>query len=1231
MSFAPARFRRAPRRAASCLVPLLLLFAFDAHAQSPGIDAPPLVDPYFDGTFPLGTPGDGTEIAYRLVDAYPNLRFDDPLVYTPLKGTDRIFVASRGGLIHSFVNDPATATKELCLDLEAITAVVWDGGFLGLDFHPEFGQGTGKDWMFVYHSVVPDEGSYPGGFTNGFFGTYLRLARYEVDPTTYVADPESEVQLFNVRLYNGSHRGGGLTFGGDGFLYLSIGDQFRYETAQDLATNFEGGVIRIDVDMDPTRAHPPRRFMGTDAGEEDEFTGNAYWIPNDNPFLDTDGGVFEEFWTLGNRAPHRMTYDAMSDRFWSGEVGQSRREEINIIDGGNNYGWPFREGLRSGVRSEPDSIGGVLTDPVIDFPSRSDARAIIGGYIYRGTELPDLYGKFVCGDHISSKLFAISYDDSTGTATRADIGTFTPGFLGTFGQDLDGEIYLCGLGPQRPIYKLERIVTNEPAPATLSETGFFQDLATLEPSPQAIPYGINEPFWSDGARKSRWALVPHDGSFAERIGYSAVEPWGFPEGTVWVKHFELPVDETEPLVTIPVETRFLVEGYLGEVYGLTYQWRPDGSDADLVSGGADVDYTITTANGTRTQTWRYPSNAECLQCHNPTAGPALGFSTKQLNRDVTYPSTGRTDNQLVTLSEIGLLDATVGPEDVDDLPRLTSSGDATAPLHDRALSYLDANCSYCHQPGTSNRANIDARVTTPLAESNLVRVPGIEDLGIPEAFIVSPQRPARSLAHVRMGTRDGGQVQMPPIASNEIDLDGTALVRSWIEILDADFTRNAAVGRPVAQSSTYNSAGADRAVDGDTTGDYGEGSVSHTEKDQNAWWEIDLQSVVPVQSIRLWNRTDCCSNRLSDFYVLVSETPFASQDLATTLADSNVARSFHSGTAGRTTDFDFDVSGRYVRVQLDGEDFLQLAEVQIFANDYDGPPIETIVLGNPPTGGGEADSTTSNLVVNLTDTYENDTSGFVVVRLDEIRFEAAALGDPVTPFVASMANTGGLRVDRIGTTRIREEMELGENVFAFDAIAPPVVRLSPGERIVAGFMDSYPDGSGSGISSVVAWSADASSDSVLWIGGPIGDDAGSIVPGEVLPYGTSAGRERLRDYAFTVSMTRMLDPDTYVTSADTPGAADRAVLNLANAAPNPFNPSTVLRLRLTSSATVDWAVFDVRGRRVKTFARERLEAGDHVRVWTGEDDRGERVASGVYFQRAMAAGELRSNKLVLLK
>jgi hypothetical protein len=137
-----------------------------------------------------------------------------------------------------------------------------------------------------------------------------------------------------------------------------------------------------------------------------------------------------------------------------------------------------------------------------------------------------------------------------------------------------------------------------------------------------------------------------------------------------------------------------------------------------------------------------------------------------------------------------------------------------------------------------------------------------------------------------------------------------------------------ALGKPATQSSTlYTSAAA--AVDGNRDGNFGNASVTHTSNTFQPWWQVDLGNSQSLDTVRLWNRTDCCGDRLSNFYVLVSDQPFVSTDLNTTINQAGVSNYFYSGTAGVMTAFTIGRTGRYVRVQLAGTNFLSLAEVEI--------------------------------------------------------------------------------------------------------------------------------------------------------------------------------------------------------------------------------------------------------------------------------------------------------------
>lgn len=157
-----------------------------------------------------------------------------------------------------------------------------------------------------------------------------------------------------------------------------------------------------------------------------------------------------------------------------------------------------------------------------------------------------------------------------------------------------------------------------------------------------------------------------------------------------------------------------------------------------------------------------------------------------------------------------------------------------------------------------------------------------------------------------------------------------------VEILGCECSNfsNLASGKTTKQSSNYadniNKYGAANAIDGNNNGNHTAGHMTHTKVEQNPWWEIDLGVVQNLSSIKLWNRTDCCATRLSNFHVFVSDAPFNSQGLNNTINQGGVDDFHFTGTAGRETDIDLNTTGRYLRIQLDGTKPLQLAEVEIF-------------------------------------------------------------------------------------------------------------------------------------------------------------------------------------------------------------------------------------------------------------------------------------------------------------
>ena len=319
-------------------------------------------------------------------------------------------------------------------------------------------------------------------------------------------------------------------------------------------------------------------------------------------------------------------------------------------------------------------------------------------------------------------------------------------------------------------------------PALLSETGAFTNLATLEIAPGLIPYTLQQPFWSDGAEKFRWIALPNDGAHdtpAEQITFSEDQLWTFPPGTVTMKHFELPTDYADPSQTTRLETRFLVVAADGSVYGLTYRWNDDETDAVLLDDEETEVIAVRTPRGIEIRTWQYPNRLQCLTCHTEFAGKVIGPRTRQLNGDMYYPSTDRTANQLATWNHLGMFSETLDENSFPDYLTIAPQSDQAIDLEHRALSYLDSNCGYCHRPGGVFTAVFDARISIPLERSGIINGFALNNGGILGSAIVVPGDTSKSLIYQRMLSLEE-QVAMPPLAKGVVDSTGAALMAEWI-------------------------------------------------------------------------------------------------------------------------------------------------------------------------------------------------------------------------------------------------------------------------------------------------------------------------------------------------------------------------------------------------------------------------------------------------------------------
>jgi uncharacterized repeat protein (TIGR03806 family) len=247
----------------------------------------------------------------------------------------------------------------------------------------------------------------------------------------------------------------------------------------------------------------------------------------------------------------------------------------------------------------------------------------------------------------------------------------------------------------------------------------------------------------------------------QRIVIDANNDFDFPNGSVLVKNFSIGA--------ALVETRLFMRHNDGNWAGYTYEWNAGGTDATRVIGGK----TVQVAG----QTWDFPSEAQCLQCHSAAAGRTLGLEIGQLNGNFGYP-TGRTVNQLTTLNAIDTLTPAL-TQSPAQLPVIPDPFGSAAP-GSRARAYLHTNCSNCHRPSGPAPSDLDFRYTTALASTNACDItPTLGNLGIADARIIAPGSAARSVAVARVNRV--GTDAMPPLGRHMIDTAGVQLLTAWID------------------------------------------------------------------------------------------------------------------------------------------------------------------------------------------------------------------------------------------------------------------------------------------------------------------------------------------------------------------------------------------------------------------------------------------------------------------
>jgi uncharacterized repeat protein (TIGR03806 family) len=669
---------------------------------------------------------------------FPNLpNFTQPVAMLQEPGNNaRWYVVQKTGSVRVFDNTANVATTsqfvniagQLNSDPQSPTD---ERGLLGMAFHPNYPTDP-RVYLF-----------YTG--TDPSLGLVDRVSEFRKLAGSNALDPNSELQLLNVDDPETNHNGGNIAFGpDDGFLYIGIGDGGGGGDAHGSIGNGQrlttllGKMLRIDI--------------------TNSSVATPYAIPSTNPFAanarctgGTGAANCPEIYAYGLRNPWRWSFDRVSGELWLNDVGQDSLEEVDRIVLGGNYGWRCFEGtssFNSTCGSNPNPL------PPIAQYGRSLGFSTTGGVVYRGSAIPNLVGRYLFGDFGTGALWSIARNTTPTMTMGAGLSTNLQ--IASFGQDVDGEAYIVHLGGT-----LHKIVPGAGGgtqiPSQLSATGCVSANSPTQPASGLIPYAPTAPFFSDGAVKTRWLALP-DG---QRIVVENDGDFTFPNGSVLVKNFRLG--------TTLVETRLFMRHNNGTWAGYTYEWNAQGTDATRVIGGKSV-----TVNG---QTWEFPSEAQCLQCHNTAAGRTLGLEIGTLNGDLTYAATGRTANQLTTLNTIDTLTPalTQTPAQLPAIPDPAGS----AALDQRARAWLHSNCAYCHRPNGPTPASMDLRYSTALNATNTCNIaPSLGDLGVANARLIAPGSAATSIIVNRANRRDSNG--MPPLATHQVDTAGVALLTQWI-------------------------------------------------------------------------------------------------------------------------------------------------------------------------------------------------------------------------------------------------------------------------------------------------------------------------------------------------------------------------------------------------------------------------------------------------------------------
>jgi len=354
----------------------------------------------------------------EIVPAFPNLTFDQPVdIQFPNDQTNRLFIVSQPGIIYTFENNTGVGSKKIFLDITNRVLFGGEQGLLGLAFHPDF---KNNGYFFVDYTKNNPRRTI--------------ISRFKVkNGSPNEADLNSELILMEIAQPYSNHNGGQISFGEDGYLYISLGDGGSGGDPQNNAQNLRshlGKILRIDVNK-----------------TQDPYN---YSIPIDNPFKGNTNGLKEEIFAWGLRNVWKFSFDKSSSTLWAADVGQNAWEEINIIQKGKNYGWRIMEGNHCFNPSSGCDTSN-LTLPIWEYGhNQNGGYSITGGYVYRGSSASEIFGNYIYGDFVTGNIWAL---ELSGSNIKNKLLFKTNHSVSTFGVDSAGELYFANYATGR-LYKI---------------------------------------------------------------------------------------------------------------------------------------------------------------------------------------------------------------------------------------------------------------------------------------------------------------------------------------------------------------------------------------------------------------------------------------------------------------------------------------------------------------------------------------------------------------------------------------------------------------------------------------------------------------------------------------------------------------------------------------------------------------------------------------------------------